>query len=334
MGLLLPCEGAQERPAGAPDALGRPETSGPHGDAVELLEGDSGPEEALGVGESAEAVVGSGDLGLGVALFHASGLGDLLDGEQAGPVEVEQGGEFLAQEGVDEVREGVGHEDVAEPPADHRAVLALDEGIVVAPFRPRLREGSDMELGEETGSQILTVGVEGPDDEGKGGDEPLEEGDEEALGDVGDGAEVLELDHLVDDVDDVGPLFAFPVAEVDGVDAQVAGLPVGGQSAARGDVDRSGVGLVEGEPAAAPLVPQVVNVAVGDRGETPEALVAVDLVLAPEDFLGGGPGELSVGLVDLDEQSDVGGRVAAPEGPRGGLCAAVADRPGAGGAGR
>ena len=88
------------------------------------------------------------------------------------------------------------------------------------------------------------------------------------------------------------------------------------------------MGLVDGEPAAAPLVPQVVDVAVGDRGETPEALVAADLVLAPEDFLGGGPpGELSVGFVDLGEQSDVGGRVAAPEGPCGGLCAAVADRP-------
>ena len=98
--------------------------------------------------------------------------------------------------------------------------------------------------GEETGSQILTVGVESPDAEGEGGDEPLEEGDEEALGDVGDGAEVLELGHLVDDVDDVGPLLAFPVAEVDGVDAQVAGLPVGGWSAAHGDVDRGGVGWV------------------------------------------------------------------------------------------
>ena len=85
---------------------------------------------------------------------------------------------------------------------------------------------------------------------------------------------------------------------------------------------------MDGEPAAAPLVPQVVDVAVGDRGETPEALVAADLVLAPEDFLGGGPpGELSVGFVNLGEQSDVGGRVAAPEGPCGGLCAAVADRP-------
>ena len=98
MGLVFACVGAQERPAGA---LGRPETSvSPHDDAVEFVEGDPGPEEALGVGEAAEAVVGGGDHGLGIALFTRPGLGGLLDGEEAGPVEVEQGGELLAQEGV------------------------------------------------------------------------------------------------------------------------------------------------------------------------------------------------------------------------------------------
>ena len=74
--------------------------------------------------------------------------------------------------------------------------------------RPRLREGLDMELGDLVVDELrVVVAVEG-------------------LGDVGDGAEVLEPGHLVDDADDVGSVSALAFAEMDGIHRQVAGPPV------------------------------------------------------------------------------------------------------------
>ena len=68
--------------------------------------------------------------------------------------------------------------------------------------------------------------------------------------------------------------------------------------------------------------------AVGDRGEAREAFVAVDLVHALQDHLGGGSGGLAEGFVDLGEQGGVVGRVAALEGVGRGLAAVIADAPG------
>ena len=47
--------------------------------------------------------------------------------------------------------------------------------------------------------------------------------------------------------------------------------------------------------------------AVGDGGEPFEALIAVDMVHAPEDHLGRGSGELAEGLVDLGQEGGVVG---------------------------
>ena len=52
-----------------------------------------------------------------------------------------------------------------------------------------------------------------------GGEEAFEAWDEELLGDARYGSKVLELRDFVDDVDEVDPLLAAVVAEVDGVDA-------------------------------------------------------------------------------------------------------------------
>ena len=78
--------------------------------------------------------------------------------------------------------------------------------------------------GVDTGRVVC---VEDHDGEEEGGDEDLEEGDEEVLGDVGDRAEVLEPGHFVDDVDDVYPLLALAVTEVHGV------RPAGGRACRR-----------------------------------------------------------------------------------------------------
>ena len=65
--------------------------------------------------------------------------------------------------------------------------------------------------------------------------------------------------------------------------------------------------------------------AVGDGGEAGEALVAVDFEHAPQDHLGGGPGELAEGLVDLGQQGGIKVGVAARKRVRRRLPAVVAD---------
>lgn len=61
-----------------------------------------------------------------------------------------------------------------------------------------------------------------------------------------------------------------------------------------------------------------VLVSEANSGETPDALVGAGLAPVPEGCLGGGPGELFAGLIDLGAGSDIGDRVAAHEGPGGG----------------
>ena len=241
---------------------------------------------------------------------------------------------MVVEEGVDLGDEGVGDVDVAEPLPDDAAVLGLDERVVVAVAGPGLGEGGDVELVEQIGDEAVdvlaaVVGVEGVDGEGEGGEQGFEARDEEVLGDARHGAKVLELRDFVDDVDEVDPLLAAMVAEVDGVDAQIAGLAVGLRLAADSDGDGRGPGLVEGEAAGSVLsgLAEVVDVAVGDGSEALEAPVLVDMKHAPEDHLGGGPGGLAESLVDLGQQRGVMGCVAPRKGLGGGLLAMVPDVP-------
>ena len=119
-------------------------------------------------------------------------------------------------------------------------------GGVVALTGPGLREISYVELGEQFDDPVddvlrTVVGVEGLDGEGEGG----EEGNEVELGDSHDGAEVLGLGHLVDEVDDVDPLLFVPITEVDGIDVQVTRSAVRSGLSALADAHRGETGLPE-----------------------------------------------------------------------------------------
>ena len=104
----------EEGIAGALHAVGGVEVGGGGRELVEGFEGDAGPEEAFGAGEGSEVLVGGGDIVLPVGLPDAAaGAGD-LGGEEAGPVEVEEGAEAVAEEGVELGDEIVGDVDVAE----------------------------------------------------------------------------------------------------------------------------------------------------------------------------------------------------------------------------
>ena len=101
----------EEGIAGALHGLGGVEVGGGGRELVEGFEGDAGPEEPFGAGEGSEVLVGGGDIVLPVGLADtAAGAGD-LGGEETGPVEVEEGAEAVAEEGVELGDEIVGDVD-------------------------------------------------------------------------------------------------------------------------------------------------------------------------------------------------------------------------------
>ena len=219
---------AEQGLAGALHAFGGIEAGHSVRQAVEFLEGNAGFEEVLGMGQRPELVVGGGDLVLGVFPASAPVGSRDLDGEEAGAMMVEEGGERVAKEGVDPRGEVFGDVGASEPPADDVAVLGLDEGVVVGAPGSRFGELADVELVEQTDDPVVdvlgaVVGMEAQHPEGEGGDESFEHRNQEVFGDPGDGRKLLVLGHFVDRVDDVGPLLAVAVAGVDGVDAHEAG---------------------------------------------------------------------------------------------------------------
>ena len=97
---------------------------------------------------------------------------------------------------------------------------------------PGAGERARVQLVEEFGDPVVdvfapVVGVEGSRSEGKGNEKGFEDRDEGLPGDARHGAKVLELRDFVDDVDETDALFIFPAAEVNGVDAQEAGIAAG-----------------------------------------------------------------------------------------------------------
>ena len=150
-------DGAEEIVAVLLHGFGGVEVGGGGGEAVELLEGDAGLEERGGVRQRPESVIRGGDIVLPVALLDAAvGSGD-LGSEEAGPVEVEEGGKRVAEKGVHERSEVTRDVGVAEPLADHAAVLALDQGVVVGVAGAGLGELTGVELGEQCRDAVVDV---------------------------------------------------------------------------------------------------------------------------------------------------------------------------------
>ena len=111
-------DGAEQVVAGALDGLSGVKVGGGGRALAEGFEGDAGPEEVFGAGKGLEPFVGRGDIFLAVAPPDLAVGAGVLGGEEAGPVEVEEGAELVAEEAVDPGDEGVGDVDVAEPLSD------------------------------------------------------------------------------------------------------------------------------------------------------------------------------------------------------------------------
>ena len=96
----------------------------------------------------------------------------LFAGEEAGPVEVEVGGEDLLIESVDLLGVAAGDVAVAEMLSDHGTVLAFDQRVVGAAARPRPGECIDAQRLEQRGDFAVdelraVVGVEAVQREGE-----------------------------------------------------------------------------------------------------------------------------------------------------------------------
>ena len=199
----------------------------------------------------------------------------------------------------------------------------LHQRVVVRAPGPGLRELVDVQLVQHRRNPVVdvlrpVVGVEGKDAEGERADERLEHGNHVVLGDPGNRRKLLVLRHVVDHVDHVGPLLAVAVAAVHGVDPHEARAALRPGPAPLPDRRRRAPRRAERGPGTPvrPASTQVVDVAVRDPRQALEALVAEDMVHAPQDPLRRRSRELAEGLVHLGQQYRVGGRVDRGEGPR------------------
>ena len=224
---------------------------------------------------------------------------------------------------------------VAEVLADDRAVLALDEGVVVGVSGSGLGELVDVEGFEQRGDGAVdvfraVVGVKAVEGEGEGSEQGAEDRRQARGMEVLDRADALELGDLVHQVHVVQAFQVIQIGLVDGIDPDIAGAPERRRptALANGDLDWARPG---GGGSAAPLirgrVPQVVEVAGGDAGQAFEPAVAKAMVGARTELARGRPGQGAVEPVELGEKPDVDARVAAGARPSG-RPAAVGDAPG------
>ncbi len=236
---------------------------------------------------------------------------------------VEKGREMVAQERVGIRCQRLRDVAAPQPPAYDVAVLGLDQRVVVRAPGPRLRELFDVQLVQHLRDPVVdvlrpVVGMEGQDAEGERADELLEHGDHELLGDPPNRRKLLVLRHFVDHVDHVGPLLAVAVAAVHGVDPHEARAALRPGPAPLPDRRRRAPRCAVRGPGTPvrPAGTQVVDVAVRNPRQALEALVAEDMVHAPQDPLRRRSRELAEGLVHLRQQYRVSGRVDRGEGTR------------------
>ena len=235
-------------------------------------------------------------------MFVAVTLGDaalVVDdflGKETGPVEVEVGREKAHGEGVDPSGMDAWDVTVAKVLAHDRAVLAFCQGVVVAAPGAGLGELLDVGLVEQPGDWVVdllgaVVGVEPPDGEGEGEDEPFQDGQEETFAIALGGGDELELGDLVDRVDQVQPFDAVPAALVDAIHAQETRLVLWPRLAALADCDFRGAGHVQADPLAAAGggLAEVVEMSVGN-GRQPLVAGAAKQPESPfAELLGGWP---------------------------------------------
>src|SRR5699024_7117276 len=119
-------------------------------------------------------------------------------------------------------------------------------------------------------SLTAVISVQTLNDKRKCVDQVFQQGQQKGFADLRHGADELILCLRIDDVDVISALDAVEIALVNRVHAQIARLTIGFGTAALGDGDACGPGLVDPAPPTliARAVTQVVELAIGDPGQT------------------------------------------------------------------
>ena len=223
---------------------------------------------------------------------------------------------------------------VAEVVAHHRGVFALHQRVVVAVSWAGFGELFDVQIVQQFGDLSVdvlgaVVRVEAIDYKGKCCDKAAQCRHHETLGYRLYGGHELVLGDRINDVDLVEALGAVQVALVDRINSQETGLAPGVGLAPLADGHCHWLGF--GHRIAAPQVsiglPQPVQMAMRQAGQSLETAVLEDLVLPLHETSGTSAARPAEGLVQLREQADVGSGVTPPERFTGPV-AAVLDLPG------
>ena len=214
--------------------------------------------------------------------------------------------------------------------ANHAAVLALDQSVVVGAPGARLGlldEKFVEQLGDHAVDELAAVvRVEVCDNERKLRQRRFQGRLQMRLRDRFDANDDFPLSHFVDQVDVVDALLPVEIALVHRVHANVARPPARIRLAPLADGQAHAAGLAEGlrQLLVGPALAQPVDVGYGDFLQTHEALIVVDRMLSSQDRLRRRAGEASMGVVRLGQQLLVDGSVrhgeTVPSRPRRAYC--------------
>ena len=294
-------------------------------EAVEFRERDAGLEVRLRVRQRLQFLVGRQQPVRRVAHMASAAVVEPLLGKPARAMQVEVRGEGADGEAV----EGLGEADVdvavAELPAHHGRVLALDQAVVVAV--PRARAGEvDVESLQQAADAAVdefraVVGVEAEDRERAVLDRDFQRRAHETHAQIRHAQYQFPLRDLVDEVEEIqarspqGAVAVEAVALMHGVDPQMPGPTVRLGPAPRADGARRRLRPGHPQPPAPvqPPLPQVVQVAAGAAGQALITPVAVHLVLPPAQMPDRRRRQVLVQLVGVGQQADVRVRVLARE---------------------
>lgn len=215
--------------------------------------------------------------------------------KEAGPVEVQRGCEMFLIEGIHERGPTLGNVAMAKEFPDHRPILTFDEGIIVGLAGAGFGE-FDEELAQESSHPPIDVfraivRMESPDEERKRGQQLFQSGNQIRFTDFLHRTDHLKLRDLIHCIDVIHALLFVPIALMDRLDTEKAGLPRRMRFPTLADGGASGPGLLHGSPLT-PIalgVPQVVQMADGDGRQTLILGLAKELTGPLTEFLDGGP---------------------------------------------
>ncbi len=261
------------------------------GDGIQGLEGDPRLEVLLGVGQRLQLVIRGHQILITVVLaaftLGIDGFGRESEARVlTGPVVVEVLGQGAASESIDVAGKAPGDVTVAEMLTDSGTVLGFDQGVIVGLASTGFGL-LDSEFLQELGDSVIDVfrpviAMEAPDGEGKGRDELLQNRQEKMLANPLHGTDHLELGDFIHCIDQVHALDPLQIALMHRVDPQVAGLAVRSGFAPFADetTHRSGFVDMTAPGSVGLMLAQVVQVAIGERGQSFKACIGEPVVHA------------------------------------------------------